>query len=125
MSSLRTSVETKAPEPSQCDPSPVSLLLSSLRESAGCRLGRKLFCPAHASSTRAVHREVLIGQQPRLPGLRRDLSKEGDVPLNSRSRFFVNTVTSQIGSSCGNPTNQRNSRLYLDLLHQQPLTAHE
>jgi hypothetical protein len=32
-------------------------------------------------------------------------------PAKSRSRFLVNTVTSQIGASIDKPTNQRNSRL--------------
>src|SRR5262249_27643708 len=32
--------------------------------------------------------------------------------FSSRSRFFVNTVTSHTGSSIFSPTNQRNSRLY-------------
>ena len=32
-------------------------------------------------------------------------------PSSSRSRFLVNTVTSQIASSTPNPTNQRNKRL--------------
>ena len=31
--------------------------------------------------------------------------------FNSRSRFFVNTVGTQTGSSIDSPTNQRNSRL--------------
>ena len=33
-------------------------------------------------------------------------------PANSRSRFFVKTVTSHTGASSSRPTNQRNSRLY-------------
>src|SRR5690348_16800673 len=33
-------------------------------------------------------------------------------PSIKRSRFLVNTVTSQISSSSDSPTNQRNSRLY-------------
>jgi hypothetical protein len=32
-------------------------------------------------------------------------------PSTRRSRFLVNTVTSQIGASSASPTNQRNSRL--------------
>ena len=32
-------------------------------------------------------------------------------PSRNRSRFLVNTVTSQIGASIARPTNQRNSRL--------------
>jgi hypothetical protein len=32
-------------------------------------------------------------------------------PSSSRSRFLVNTVTSQIGASIARPTNHRNSRL--------------
>lgn len=32
-------------------------------------------------------------------------------PSSRRSRFLVNTVTSQIGASIASPTNQRNKRL--------------
>ena len=44
-------------------------------------------------------------------------------PSSRRSRSCVNTVASPAGHPA-QPTNQRNSRLVLQLLHQQPLTPH-
>src|SRR2546430_293394 len=61
----------------------------------------------------AVDREMLVGEQPALLGLGADPLEKARAmsPRSSRSRFFVNTVASQIGSSMAKPTNHRKSRL--------------
>jgi hypothetical protein len=40
-----------------------------------------------------------------------DRELAGNSPSTRRSRFFLNTVASQIGASTPSPTNQRNSKL--------------
>lgn len=62
---------------------------------------------------RAIHREMVGRQQrPNLCRLQHGGHEFGsDSPAISRSRFLVNTVTSQIAASIDGPTNQRNIRL--------------
>src|SRR5437899_11174590 len=57
---------------------------------------------------RAVHGEVLVGQKAAAPRLRQHTVKKtrATSPASIRSRFFVNTVASQTGSSISRPTNQ-------------------
>jgi hypothetical protein len=63
---------------------------------------------------RAIDREVLVGQESSLAGLRDDVfeKRAGDIAIKNRSRFLVKVVGVQISSSMSRPTNQRNSRLY-------------
>src|SRR5215472_3094799 len=74
----------------------------------------KLFKPAHASSN--VPSTVKCSSDMRLKALACSTTKPKNClatsAFSSRSRFFVNTVTSHTGSSIFSPTNQRNSRLY-------------
>ena len=62
---------------------------------------------------RAVHREMLVGQQPRRVRMdqHRVEERRRDVAVSNRSRFFVNVVGDHTASSMPSPTNQRNSRL--------------
>ena len=69
--------------------------------------------PGPCFNQRAVNREVLVGEQAPLAGLRQHAAKKASAtsPLSRRSRFLVNTVTSHTGSSILSPTNQRNRKL--------------
>jgi len=62
---------------------------------------------------RAVHREVLAGEQAAAAGVVDHPLQEGrgDVAASSRWRFLVKTVGSHTGSSMFRPTKQRKSRL--------------
>src|SRR5215471_19079514 len=62
---------------------------------------------------RAVHDEVLVTGQVLLPRLAHHLAQDSRTtsPSNGRSRFLVNTVTSQTGSPRFLPTNHRSSTL--------------
>jgi hypothetical protein len=63
---------------------------------------------------RAVYAEMLIRSRSLARACSSTCAKNFAAisPSSSRSRFLLNTVATQAGSSMFNPTNQRNSRLY-------------
>jgi hypothetical protein len=92
-------------------------LRSPLRPGAGGSslpsLRRKLFIPAHAwinvPSTEKCSSDTSALTRGRFSTA--SMNAAAISPSSSRSRFLVNTVGTQTGSSTDSPTNQRNSRL--------------
>src|SRR6516162_9667471 len=76
-------------------------------------LARKLFIDVHAATCVPSTEKCSSGSRLRTSLWFRSWARNlwATSASNSRSRFFVNTVGTQIGSSMPSPTNQRYSRL--------------
>jgi hypothetical protein len=86
-------------------------------------LRRKLLRLAQASSIVPSTVKCSSDIKPADSGRARTASKNAAAtsPSSNRSRFFVNIVGDQIGSSSLRPMNQSKQDTVVDLLHQQPL----